>query len=73
LNVHANRNSVSSSSTSHNPRITRNRESAARDCTFCPYRYAAVPARKTNAGAQKWVTQRVKNTAGSGPPAGTPA
>src|SRR5688572_12282569 len=32
-----------------------------------------VPARNTNAGAQKWVIQRVRNTPGSGPPAGTPA
>src|SRR5437868_2189259 len=31
-----------------------------------------VPARNTNAGAQKWVIQRVKNTAAVGPPAGTP-
>ena len=32
-----------------------------------------MPARKMNAGAQKWVTHRVKKTPGDGPPAGTPA
>ena len=37
-----------------------------------PCRNALVPARKTKAGAQKCVTQRVKNTPGEGPPAGTP-
>ncbi len=31
-----------------------------------------MPARKTKAGAQKWVTQRVKKTAGVRPPAATP-
>ncbi len=28
--------------------------------------------KKDKAGAQKWVTQRVKNMAGVGPPAGSP-
>ncbi len=31
-----------------------------------------MPARKTKAGAQKWVIQRVKNIPGVGPPAGSP-
>jgi hypothetical protein len=38
-----------------------------------PRRYADVPARKANAGATKWVIQRVKKTPGVGPPGGTPA
>ena len=32
----------------------------------------AVPAKNTNAGAQKCVTQRVKKTPAVGPPAGMP-
>lgn len=31
-----------------------------------------MPAKKTNPGAQKCVTQRVKKTPAAGPPAGTP-
>jgi len=31
-----------------------------------------VPARKMNAGAQKWVIQRVKKIPAVGPPAGSP-
>ena len=40
--------------------------------SFRPCRNAAVPAKKTNAGAQKCVIHRVKKTPGVGPPAGTP-
>src|SRR5262245_60670776 len=69
LKVHAQRSTVSSSSTSHSPRVTRKR---ARPGGFLPCRSALVPARKKKAGAQKCVIQRVKKTPGVDPPAGTP-
>jgi hypothetical protein len=73
LNVHVNLISVSSRITSINPRTMRSRRSRPRSPVRWPCRNADVPAKKTNAGAQKCVTQRVKNTAAVGPPAGTPA
>src|SRR5439155_24279938 len=63
--------SVSSRSTSSTPRVASQRV-IEKPATPPPRRYAEVPARKKNAGAQKWVTQRVRNTPAVGPPAGTP-
>src|SRR3954465_12183486 len=62
---------VSSSRMSIRPRVMRYRARSPR-ATFRPCRNAAVPAKNTNPGAQKCVIQRVKNTPGVGPPAGTP-
>ena len=53
---------VSSSKTSQSPRVQRNREISLVVRPRRPYRYAAVPARKTNEGAQKCVIHRVKNS-----------
>src|SRR6185503_14154707 len=72
LKVQKKRINVSSNTTSSSPRLSRNFDSAGRLFTFCPYRNALVPARKTKAGTQKWVTQRVKKMPGSGPPEGMP-
>jgi hypothetical protein len=69
LNVQATRRTVSSSTISQSPRVSRNRETSG---WRRAYRKALVPARNTNAGAQKCVIQRVKKTAAEGPPAGTP-
>src|SRR5690606_36682185 len=60
---------VSSSRTSHAHRVIRERDGA---WWVRRLRKALVPARKMKAGAQKCVTQRVKNTAGSGPPGAMP-
>jgi hypothetical protein len=51
--------------------VTRYRE-RPEEVRFRPERNALVPAKKTNAGAQKCVTQRVKKMPGVGPPAGSP-
>ena len=53
---------VTSSTTSHRPRVSRNRASRAGSLPLAPCSHADTPARKTNVGAQKWVTQRVAYT-----------
>src|SRR4051812_37287696 len=45
------------------PRFIRNRLASAFDL-FLPERKAEVPDKKTKTGAQKWVIQRVKKSAG---------
>ena len=50
---------VSSSTTSHRPRVSRNRASRAGSLPLAPCSQAETPARNTNVGAQKCVTQRV--------------
>src|SRR5688572_25725135 len=50
---------VTSSTTSHRPRVSRNRASRAGSLPLARCNHADTPARKTNVGAQKWVTQRV--------------
>ncbi len=62
-NSHPQRTSVSSTSTSHSPRVARKRASSGRDRRV-PARKADAPARKMKTGAQKWVTQRVKKSPG---------
>src|SRR5687768_7845185 len=52
-----------STSTNQNPLLMR-KELNSDLVFFLLIRYAAVPARKTIIGAQKWVIQRVKNRAG---------
>ena len=52
-----------STSTSHNPRVIRNRLRSLLVLRW-PERKAEVPARNTNTGAQKWVIHLVKNNAG---------
>ena len=54
---------VTSSTTSHRPRVSRKRASRAGSLPFALWSHADTPARKTNVGAQKWVTQRVAYTA----------
>ena len=73
VNVHATWSTVSSSTTSSSPRVIRNADQRRRVSGSCRRGYALVPARNANAGAQKCVTHRVKNTPAVGPPAGTPA
>lgn len=63
LNVIPKRTMVSSINKSHNPRVNRNFLNSW-IVTFCPYRKALVPARKTKVGAQKWEIHRVKNQTG---------
>jgi hypothetical protein len=55
---------VTSSRISHSPRVRRKRASSAR-VRPVPATHALAPARKTKAGAQKWVIQRVANSARS--------
>ena len=51
-----------STAMSQTPRVNRKRASSARLFRVA-IRPALVPARSTNTGAQKWVIQRVANTA----------
>ena len=60
----ANRITVSSSSTSHRPRVTRYRDRPATDPPRLSRRAAATPARNTKPGAQTCVIQRVRNSSG---------
>ena len=62
-NVPAKEITVTSISTSHAPRAKRKRASSA-GCRRFPARPALTPASNTNTGAQKCVTQRVRNRAG---------
>jgi hypothetical protein len=64
---------IGSSAAMTSPRVTMNRSSARAGSPlarrFSTLRARAVPARKTNVGAQRWETQRVKNcAAGRGAP-----
>src|SRR5262245_48561629 len=63
LKVQASRMSVSSSTISHAPRVARKRASSARPVRR-PWRKAPAPARNTNTGAQKCVTQRIAKSCG---------
>ena len=54
--------SVISTTTSHSPRTRTKRDTEARLIPRRVARYAPVPARNTNTGAQKCVTHRVKNS-----------
>ena len=51
---------VSSSTISHAPRVSRKRESLGLSLPLAPCRYTETPARKTNVGAHRCVTQRVR-------------
>ena len=50
---------VSSKTTSINPRVMRKRATDALSRSALSLMKTAVPARKTKTGAQKWVTHRV--------------
>src|SRR4029077_3360627 len=63
-NVHAYSITVNSRKMSHSPRVHRNFATFPVVPDFDLRRYAPVPARKKNSGAQKWVIQRVKKSAG---------
>src|SRR5256885_15791382 len=58
------RSTVSSRKISHRPRVHRNRDNDDVGFPRNAWKYAPVPARNTNSGAQKWVIQRVKNSIG---------
>ena len=62
-NVIPNQTTVYSSTMSHSPRVSRNRESCGLVLPRAAARYAPAPARKVKTGAQKCVTQRVRNSA----------
>lgn len=47
------------------PRVSRNPLSSRRPLPRSVWMRAEMPARNTNAGAQKWVIQRVAKTAGA--------
>src|SRR5882672_7342237 len=55
---------VNSSNTSQSPLVQRNLEAVPTELVLLRSRYAPVPARKKKRGAQKWVIQRVKKSAG---------
>ena len=56
------RTTTGSRKTSQRPRVSRNRDSSPGDFRRSD-RYAPVPVRRKNTGAQKCVIQRVKNSA----------
>src|SRR5260221_7238501 len=58
-NVHAKLITVSSRNTSHSPRVQKKREILPTVLPRPSARYAPVPARKQNVGAQKCVIHRV--------------
>src|SRR3954453_23104747 len=61
LKVTPNRTTVTSSTTSHNPRVKRKRDKSRLLLPRASCKYAPVPASKTKTGAQKCVIQRVRN------------
>src|ERR1700721_1634189 len=58
---HAKSTIVSSSSTSHKPRVKKNQETCCIDFPRLVARNAPVPAREANTGAQKLVIKGEKN------------
>jgi hypothetical protein len=61
--LNANAISVSSSPISHSPRTSAKRATAPRSPLRARCRYTDAPARNTNVGAHRCVTQRVANSA----------
>ena len=58
------RTNVNSSTMSHRPRVARKRDRSALVPPRSSRRNAPMPAQNMNAGAQKWVIQRVRKIAG---------
>src|SRR5215813_9237006 len=63
VNVQAKSMMVISSRTSHRPRVRKNHDTCWTVFPREVAKYAPVPARNENTGAQKWVMNRVKNNA----------
>jgi hypothetical protein len=59
-NDQPNATTVTSSTTSHSPRVRRKRARSGVPFPLAPCSHAETPARNTNVGAQKCVTHRVR-------------